>query len=220
MDKQKRIEDIVGEIPNHSSICLGGFYGVGTPHKIIDEIIRQEKKGLTLITAEGGWPDKGCGKLLSAGCLKKIIVSWVGNLTTITDAVNNNDVILELNPQGTLIERLRAAGSGLGGVLTKVGLGTEVEINGTGKRVSIDAEDWLFHKPLQADFGLVAANRADTFGNLIFVGTENNYNEWICKSAKKVVAEVGTEPVEAGNLNPYEIAVSGIFVDYLVKGWA
>jgi acetate CoA/acetoacetate CoA-transferase alpha subunit len=219
MSKIISLEKAVKAIPEGATVMLGGFYGVGAANHLLGEIVRQKKKDLTLITCEGGWPDRSTGILLTHGCLKKLVLSWAGNLTNLTEKVLSGEVELELNPQGTLIERIRAGGAGLGGVLTKAGLGTAVEDEGIGEKVRLNGEEWLYHTPLRADVGLVAAYTADTFGNLIFEGTENNFNECICKACDCVIAEIGGEIKPVGSVDKKRIDVSGVFVDSLIEGW-
>jgi acetate CoA/acetoacetate CoA-transferase alpha subunit len=219
MNKVIEVSEAVEKIHNGDIIMVGGFYGIGTAHQIIHEIIRQGKRDLTMITCEGGWPERSGGKLFTHGCLKRMIVSWVGNLSNLTDAVNNGQVELELNPQGTLIERIRAGGSGLGGVLTKAGLGTMIETAQIGEKVHLNGEDWMYHTPLHADFALVGAYHADEYGNLVFSGTENNFNQCICMAADTVIAEIGGEIKKVGALKNHTISMSGIFVDMMVEGW-
>jgi acetate CoA/acetoacetate CoA-transferase alpha subunit len=219
MSKIISVKMAVDMINDGDVVMVGGFYGVGAPEKIIDEIVFQKKRDLTVITCEGGWPDRSVGKLIANHCARKLITSWTGNLTCLTEMVESGEVELELNPQGTLAERIRAGGSGLGGVLTKTGLGTVIESEDIGVRVNLNGSEWLYHTPLRANIGLVAAWRADAFGNLIFDGTENNYNAGISMASDIVIAEVGGEISPIGSLDKNQINVSGIFIDKIVEGW-
>jgi acetate CoA/acetoacetate CoA-transferase alpha subunit len=219
VNKIINLQEAAAMIRDGDTVMAGGFYGAGTSHKIIEEIIRQGKKDLTLITCEGGGSDQSVGKLLAAGCVKRLVVSWVGHLTNITELVNMGMVALELNPQETLIERIRTGGCGLGGVLTQVGLGTDIETSGTGRKLKLNGEEWIYHTPLRANVGIVAALNADTFGNLSFHSAENNYNKFICMAADTVIAEIGRQFLKVGSLQARQIDVSGIFVDYLIEGW-
>ena len=158
------VADAVAKIPDGASLMIGGFMGVGTPERIVDEIVRQGKHGLTVIANDTALPGVGIGKLVGAGALAKVIVSHIGLNPETQKKMLAGELEVELVPQGTLIERIRAAGYGLGGVLTPTGVGTVVE---EGKRkVEVDGREYLLEKPLFADFALVEAFLADYLGNL------------------------------------------------------
>ena len=217
MTKINRLKEAVSKIKDGSVIHVGGFYSVGTPEDIIDEIIRQKIKDLTIISNDGGTPDEGVGKLIYNGNVKKLIVSWCGLTPIVPELVEKNMMELELNPQGTLVERIRAAGYGLGGILTPTGLGTVIEENGVGERVKLNNEDWLYHTPLKADVTVVEAYRADYNGNLMFRRTQKNFCQVMCTASDLVIASVVNPIVEMGELDPDEIMVPGTFVDVLVQ---
>jgi acetate CoA/acetoacetate CoA-transferase alpha subunit len=153
-------------IPDGAVVMIGGFMGVGSPHRLIDAIVAADKKGLTVIANDTGLPGVGIGKLITARCISRVIASHIGLNPETQKRMLAGEIEVELVPQGTLAERIRAAGFGLGGVLTKTGIGT---IAAEGQRViDIDGEPWLFAPPLTAEFALVAAERADYNGNLAY----------------------------------------------------
>lgn len=213
----ENLKEAVSKIKDGSVIHVGGFYAVGSPDNIIDEIIRQDIKNLTIISNDGGTPNEGIGKLIYKGNVKKLIVSWCGLTPIVPELVNNGEMELELNPQGTLVERIRAAGYGLGGVLTPTGLGTIIEKDGIGKRINLNNEEWLYHTPLKADITIVEAYKADKNGNLVFRRTQNNFCQVMCTASNLVIASVVNPIVEMGELDPDEIMVPGTFVDVLVQ---
>ncbi|MCL1991588.1 MAG: CoA transferase subunit A [Spirochaetes bacterium] len=214
-------KEAIAQIGDGASLMVGGFMGVGTPESLIDALVEKGVKNLTIICNDGGWgnPDKGIGKLISKGQVKKLIASHVGLNPEVGRRMScdNPDEKMEvvLVPQGTLIEQIRAGGSGLGGVLTPTGVGTLVA---EGKQVlNIDGKDYLLEKPLKADFGLIRASKADKFGNCVFYGTTRNFNPLIPAAVSCTIAGA-QEIVEAGELDPNSIHVSGIFVDIIVGG--
>ncbi|NLK40148.1 MAG: CoA transferase subunit A [Clostridiales bacterium] len=217
MNKLTTVEEAVSIIKDGDTLMIGGFYTVGTPHDLAEEIIRQNKKDLTIINNDGGNPDSPLGRLIYSGNVKKVILSWCGYLNELPDMVKSGKIELELNPQGTLIERIRAGGFGLGGVLTKSGINTIIEEAGYGKRVHLNGEDWLYHPPLKADVTLIEAYKADNFGNLLFRGTQRNFNDIMCYAGNIVIASVKKPIKKKGELAPDTIMVQGPVVDYLVQ---
>jgi acetate CoA/acetoacetate CoA-transferase alpha subunit len=218
MNKIKSVEEAVALIKDGDSVLVGGFYGIGTPHQIVDEIVRQKKKNLTIITIEAGSPDYGIGKLIENGCVSKIITSWIGNLkSTIQNLLEQGKLEMEINPQGTLVERIRAGGYGLGGVLTQAGLGTYVEEKKIGQRVTFNQKDWLYHMPIKANVCIVEAYQGDEIGNLVFKGTQTNFNNIMCTAADLVIASIMAPISQKGSINPAYVQVPGVFVDILVQ---
>jgi len=210
------VKDAVKKIKSGSVIHVGGFYSVGTPDDIIDEMVALRLRDLTLICNDGGTPAEGIGKLIYSGCVKKLICSWCGLTPIVPELVEKGEMELELNPQGTLVERIRAAGYGLGGILTPTGLGTIVEEK-WGERVVFNGSDLLYHTPLKADVALVEAYNADKNGNLIFRRTQRNFCPVMCTAADLVIASVVQPIVEMGELEPDQIMVPGPLVDILVQ---
>ena len=196
-------------------VLSGGFYGNGTPAAIVSEMLVQGQKGLTVVNNDGNTIEKGMGRLIAARQVKKFICSWCGRLPIVPELVEKGELELEINPQGTLVERIRAAGFGLGGILTPTGLNTIVEER-WGQRMTIDGKDWLYHTPLKGNVAIIEADRADQAGNLVFHLTQRAFSICMCTAADLVIVEV-TNPIEPiGSINPEHIDVPGIFVDVLV----
>jgi len=211
MNKRISISECVAKIKDGMSVMIGGFMGNGTPESIMDALVTSGVKNLTVICNDTGFPDKGIGKLIVNKQITKLIVSHIGTNPVTVDQMNAKELEVEFSPQGTLAERVRAGGSGLGGVLTPTGLGTVVA-NGK-QTLEIDGKTYLLEKPLRADVALLGANIGDKSGNLIFKGTSQNFNPIMATAADLVIAEIEKE-VETGELTPETIHIPGIFVDY------
>jgi acetate CoA/acetoacetate CoA-transferase alpha subunit len=212
-------EEAVACINDGAVIMVGGFLACGTPESLIDALVKKAVKNLTIICNDGGYPDRGVGKLIVNGQVKTLIASHVGLNPEVARRMNTDveadKIGLTLVPQGTLAERIRAGGAGLGGVLTPTGVGTIVA---DGKQlITIDGREYLLEKPLRADFALIRASRIDKFGNSVFFGTTKNFNPIIATAADHVIAGA-CEIVEVGGIDPNTIHVSGIFVDAIVGG--
>src|SRR3954469_261445 len=207
------LHDAVAGIPDGASLMIGGFMGVGTPERLVDELIRQGKRDLTAIANDTALPGVGIGKLVSANSLRKAIVSHIGLNPETQNKMMSGEMEVELVPQGTLIERIRAAGYGLGGILTSTGLGTVVE---EGKRkIVVDGREYLLETALHADFALVQAFMADYQGNLVYALTARNFNPVIAMAGKTVIAEV-EHVVPIGMIPPDHVVTPSVLVDYLV----
>ena len=197
------------------TLMIGGFLGCGTPEGLIDLIIEMDLKELTIIGNDTSFVNKGIGRLVANGNAKKVIVSHIGTNPESGKRMNEGTMEVELSPQGTLIERIRAGGSGLGGVITPTGVGTIVE---EGKeKILLEGKEYLIEMPLRADVALVYASIADTFGNSYYKGTTRNFNPIIALAADKVIVEA-EEVVEAGKINPEVVMTPGVLVDFVVKG--
>jgi acetate CoA/acetoacetate CoA-transferase alpha subunit len=207
------LDQSVGMIPDGASLMIGGFMSVGTPERIVDEIVRQGKRDLTVIANDTAMPGKGIGKLVEAGSLRKAIVSHIGLNPETQRRMMGGELEVELVPQGTLIERIRAGGYGLGGVLTQTGIGTPVE-DGK-KRISVDGKEYLVEIALRADFALVQAFLADYLGNLSYALTARNFNPVIAMAADKVIASA-EHIVPIGVIAPDHVVTPAPVVDYLV----
>tara|TARA_R110002096_G_scaffold278805_4_gene472963 strand:+ start:889 stop:1536 length:648 start_codon:yes stop_codon:yes gene_type:complete len=206
--------DAAALIPDGASVMIGGFMGVGTPARIIDALIERGACDLTVIANDTARPGVGIGRLISAGCIAKVIVSHIGTNPETQKRMVSGELQVELVPQGTLVERIRAAGSGLGGVLTPTGVGTVVE---EGKRkIEIDGRDYLLELPLHADIALIAARSADYMGNLVYSLTARNFNPVMAMAADLVIAEPD-EIVPVGVLPPDSIHTPGVLVDHLIR---
>ena len=158
------LEQAVAKIPDGASVMVGGFMAIGTPERVIDELVRQEKRDLTVIANDTAMRGKGIGKLVDAKRLRKAIVSHIGLNPETQRQMVAGELEVDLVPQGTLIERIRAGGHGLGGILTQTGIGTPVE---SGKqRIEVDGKSYLLETALRADFALVQAFLADYLGKI------------------------------------------------------
>jgi acetate CoA/acetoacetate CoA-transferase alpha subunit len=201
-------------IPDGASLMIGGFLGVGSPHRIIDELIRQGRTRLTAIANDTARPGVGIGKLIEAKLVRKAVVSHIGTNPETQRQMMSGDLEVELVPQGTLAECIRAAGHGLGGVLTSTGIGTIVA---EGKRtVEIGGQTYLLELPVKADFALLAARRADYRGNLEYALTARNFNPVMAMAATTVIAEA-KEIVPVGVISPDQVVTPYILVDYLIE---
>lgn len=196
------------------SVMIGGFMAVGSPARIIDKIVESGVKNLTIICNDTAFPDKGIGLLIVNKQVKKVIVSHIGTNPSTIEQLNNGEIDVEFVPQGTLAERIRAAGAGLGGFLTPTGIGTIVE---EGKqKINVDGRDYLLEKPLRADIALLGASISDKVGNLVYKGSSQNFNPIMATAADVVIVEPD-EIVEVGQINPENVRTQSIFVTHIVK---
>jgi acetate CoA/acetoacetate CoA-transferase alpha subunit len=201
-------------IPDGASVMFGGFLGVGSPERVIDALVARGARGLTLICNDTASPGRGVGKLIEAGCVAHVKASHIGTNPITQKKMISGEIEVELVPQGTLAERIRAGGSGLGGVLTRTGVGTVVS---EGKQVlEIDGESFLLEMPLRADFALLRAHEADHFGNLTYRLTAANFNPVMAFAADCVIAEP-EEIVPVGVIPPDAVRTPGVLVDHLVR---
>ncbi len=207
------LEQAVAKIPDGASLMVGGFMAVGTPERVIDEIVRQDKRDLTVIANDTAMRGKGIGKLVDAKLLRKAIVSHIGLNPETQRQMMAGELEVELVPQGTLIERIRAGGHGLGGILTQTGIGTTVE-NGK-RRIEVDGKSYLLEIALRADFALVQAFLADYLGNLSYALTARNFNPVIAMAAEMVIASADNV-VPVGVISPDHVVTPAPIVDYLV----
>ena len=214
MKTARHPDDLVAMIPDGAVLMIGGFLGVGSPHRLIQGLVSAGRRGLTLIANDTHHPGLGIGKLIDAGVVKRLIASHIGTNPETQRQMTAGELEIELVPQGTLAERIRAGGYGLGGVLTKTGVGTIVE---KGKpTIEIDGETWLVEKPLRADFALISARQADYFGNLTYELTAQNFNPVMAMAAATVIVEAD-EIVAVGMIPPDSVRTPGILVDYLLE---
>ena len=214
MKKNISLKDAVAKVKDGMTIMVGGFLGNGTPETIIDALVESGVKDLTLICNDSAYPEKGVGKLLVNGQLKKLIVSYIGATPMASEMMNSGEIEVEFVPQGTLAERVRAGGCGIGGFLTPTGVGTVVA---EGKQViNIDGRDYLLELPLHADVALIGASIADKSGNLRYKGTTRNFNPLMATAADVVIVEP-QELVETGSIEPDDVHTPGILVDYILE---
>ena len=197
------------------TVMVGGFLGCGTPQSLVDQVLADGTKDLTLVCNDTAFPDSGVGKLVVSRQFKRVIVSHIGTNPETGRQMNANELAVDLVPQGTLAERIRSAGFGLGGILTPTGVGTPVE---AGKqKLTIDGKDYLLELPIKADVALVKAYKADKAGNLVFCKAARNFNPLMATAADLVIVEA-QNIVEIGEIDPDEVMTPGIFVNYLVQG--
>jgi acetate CoA/acetoacetate CoA-transferase alpha subunit len=201
-------------IPDGATLMIGGFMGVGSPHRTIDELVRQGKKNLTIIANDSGRPTVGIGKLIVAKLVKKVIVSHIGTNPETQRQIIAGELESVLTPQGTLAEQIRSGGFGLGGVLTATGIGTQVA---EGKQViEVRGKQFLLELPLRADFALIAAHRSDYRGNLEYSLTARNFNAVMAMAADCVIVEP-EHIVPVGVISPDNVITPFCCVDYIIE---
>lgn len=207
------VEEAVAMIPAGASIMVGGFMGVGTPERLIDEVVRQQKGRLSLISNDAAVPGKGVGKLFDATLVSRLTASHIGLNPMAQQQMLANQISVDLIPQGTLVERIRAAGCGLGGVLTQTGVGTSVA---EGKRqIEVDGTQFLLETALRAQFALVHAFLADYLGNLTYALTARNFNPVMAMAADTVIV-TAEHIVPVGVIAPDHVVTPAPLVDYLI----
>lgn len=215
--KQKQIhkDEMISKLHDGASLMVGGFMDIGTPEAIVDAIVASPLKDLTIICNDAGLPGVGVGKLIDAGKVKKLIASHIGLNPVAGQKMTSSEMEVELIPQGTLAERIRAAGAGLGGFLTPTGIGTIVQ---EGKQVlNVEGRDYLLEKPLHADFAILLGHVVDKKGNTVYSKTTRNFNPLMATAANTVFVQA-RNVVEIGSIDPDHIHTPHIFVDYIVGG--
>jgi len=207
-------EDAAAMIPHGSVLLIGGFMGVGSPHRLIDALVACGTGDLTIVANDTALPGCGIGKLISCGAVSRVIVSHIGLNPETQAKMMSGEIEAELVPQGTLVERIRAGGVGLGGVLTATGLGTPVE---EGKQiVETGGKRYLLETPIRGDFALIAAQQADYVGNLEYSLTAQNFNPVMALAADTVIAEPQSI-MPVGVIPPDAVKTPGILVDHLLE---
>lgn len=207
------LNEAVDMIPDGASLMIGGFMGCGTPEPLVDELVRQGKRELTVIANDTAMPGVGIGKLVRAKLVRKLIASHIGLNPETQQQMIEGELEVELVPQGTLIERIRAGGAGLGGVLTPTGVGTIAE---EGKqKIAVAGRDYLLETPLRADYALVHAFVCDYLGNLTYVLTARNFNPVIATAAETVIVQA-QHIVPVGVIAPDHVLTPAPLVDYVI----
>ena len=207
------VEEAVALVPNGASIMIGGFMGVGGPERLMDELVRQKKSNLTVIANDASLPGQGIGKLVDAGLIAHLTASHIGLNPKAQQQMLQKKMSIDLVPQGTLVERIRAGGCGLGGVLTPTGVGTIVE---EGKqKIEMGGKAYLLETALRADFALVHSFLADYEGNLSYALTARNFNPVMAMAADTVIV-TAEHIVPVGVIAPDHVVTPGPLVDYLV----
>ncbi|GAA0115151.1 acetate CoA-transferase subunit alpha [Clostridium senegalense] len=215
MNKIVTIEEAISHIKDGMTVMIGGFLAAGTPEKLVDKLVEKGVKDLTIIANDTGYPDKGIGKLIVNKQAKKTIASHIGTNPETGRQMNENEMDVQLVPQGTLAERIRCGGAGLGGFLTETGIGTIIE---EGKeKITVNGKEYLLELPLKADVALLFGSKVDTKGNIYYHEATRNFNPLIAMAADIVIVEA-EELVEAGELDPNIVVTPSVFVDYIVKG--
>ena len=213
MNKFKTLDEVLDLIKDGQTIMFGGFLAVGTAEKIVDGIVKKGVKDITLICNDTGYVDRGVGKLVVNRQVKKVIASHIGTNAETGRLMNTKEMEVELVPQGTLAERIRAAGAGLGGVLTPTGIGTIVA---EGKQViEIDGKEYLLEKPLKADIAILKGSVVDEKGNVWYNKTTQNFNPLMATAADIVIVEA-EKVVKTGEIEPENVMTPHIFVNYIV----
>jgi acetate CoA/acetoacetate CoA-transferase alpha subunit len=210
MKKIQTPEEAVAHIHDHASIMVGGFMCCGQACRLIDALLEKGSKDLTLITNDGGFPDRGIGKLIVAGRVNRLIASHIGTNPVAGQRMNSGEMLVDLVPQGTLAERIRCDGAGLGGILTPTGIGTAVE---EGKRkIEVEGKEYLLETPLHADFAFVKATVCDRFGNAFVEKAGKNFNIVMAMAVQHCIVETD-ELLETEALDPERIHIPSVFVD-------
>ena len=215
-------KEVVEDIPSNSTIMLPGFAGPGTPRNLLAALLEHGVKGLTGISNGSGGRDDSMdvSVLLNAGQFKKMIMAFTAsphpsNVTIFDELYQAGNIEAELVPQGTMAERIRAAGAGIGAFYTRTSVGTELA-EGKEHR-TIDGKEYVLEYPLHADYAFIRAWKADTFGNLQFRLAQRNFNPIMAVAATVTIVEVEEDILEAGEFDPDNVHTSGIFVDRVVK---
>ena len=217
MNKVISIDEAIDYVKDGMTIMVGGFLGCGNPHRLMNAIVEKGVKNLTLICNDSSFPEIGVGKLVVNKQVKKLIASHVGTNPETGKQMHTGEMEVVLVPQGTLAEQVRAGGAGLGGFLTPTGVGTIVE---EGKeKIVIDGKTFLLELPLRADIALIAGEKVDKYGNIVYQGATRNFNNLMATAADVVIVEAESV-VEVGELDPNHVVTPGIFVDYIYNGGA
>lgn len=215
MNKLVSKSEIIKLFHDDMTLMCGGFANRGNPRKLIDMVVESGVQNLSIISNDAGDPDLTIGRLIRSRQAKKLIASHVGMNPELGQAVLEGRMELELSPQGTLAERVRCGGTGMGGVLIKTGLGTVIE---EGKqKIEVNGQSYLLELPLTAEIALVKAYKADALGNLVYRGTQRNFNPLVAMAGKTVIVEA-EEIVPVGALDMDEIHTPGVFVSLVWNG--
>ena len=211
MKKIISAQEAISFIKEGSTVMVGGFLECGAPDILVDELVNQNIGNLTMISNDTTYPHADKGKLIVNKQIKKLITSHIGTNPETGKQMHSGELDVELVPMGTLIEKIRAKGTGLGGVLTPTGVGTVLEENK--KTMEIDGKTFIFEKPLGADFALIYGTKVDKFGNVSYYGTTRNLNTIMATAADTVIVQAD-ELVDC--LDPNEVVIPGLFVAYIV----
>lgn len=215
MKKLSTVDQAMDQMRDGMTVMVAGFLGCGAPELLIDAIVEKGIKDLTVICNDTSFPDKGVGKLIANRLVKKVVTSHIGTNPETGNQMHAGELEVVLTPQGTIAEQVRAAGAGLGGVITPTGVGTVVE---EGKQtIELNGKKYLIEEPLKADVAIINAAKADKKGNLVFDLSAQNFNPLMAMAAETVIVQAD-EIVETGALDPNYIHTPHIFVDMIVEG--
>lgn len=215
MNKIKTMEAAAKHIKDGMVLMIGGFLANGTAEGMIDQILANGSKDLTIITNDTSYIEKGVGRLVANKRVKKVIASHIGTNPETGKQMNAGELEVTLVPQGTLAEQIRAAGAGLGGILTPTGIGTAVE---EGKeKITVNGVDYLLELPLRADIALIKGSKVDKAGNIYYNQSTRNFNPLMATAADLVIVEA-EQIMEVGEINPNDVMTPGLFVDIIVDG--
>ena len=218
MPKFVSLEEAAAQVKDGMTVMIGGFLGCGNAHNIIDVLVKNNVKDLTVIANDSPPTGFGLARLIDNHQVKRFIASHVGMNQNVADQMNAGEMEVWLIPQGSLAEMVRAGGNGLGGVLTPTGLGTPVEESPlVDRKITVDGKDYLLMKPVHADVALLNGYKVDKMGNIWYKGTTRNFNPLMAMAADVVICEADNV-VEVGEIAPEDIVTQGIFVDYIVDG--
>jgi acetate CoA/acetoacetate CoA-transferase alpha subunit len=213
MEKSILIQDVKKFFRDEMTIMYGGFMGVGTPDELVQALLYQGANNLTLIGNDTAFPETGVGPLIANKRVRKLIASHIGTNPETGRQMIAGELEVELVPQGTLAERIRCGGAGLGGILTETGVGTIVAEGKT--RQIFNGVEYLVERPLRADIAIIKAKKADRAGNLVYEKAARNFNPLMALAADLVIVEV-EELVEVGEIDPEIVVTPGIVVDRIV----
>nr|WP_275976708.1 CoA transferase subunit A [Metabacillus dongyingensis] len=213
--KIRQIDEVIGKINDGCTLMAGGFGGVGTPPSLIDAILEKEVRDLEIICNDTGFPHIGIGKLISAGRVRKVIASHIGSNPIAGSLMSEGKLEVEFSPQGTLGERIRAGGMGLGGILSDVGMGSEIAEKGK-DLVQVEGRTYFIETALTADVAIICGKAADEFGNIIYKKSARNMNPLMAMAGDYTIAEVD-EIVSLGELDAEAIITPGVFVQAIVQ---
>lgn len=215
MDKTRTIDQVIGKVGDGMTLLMGGFGLCGIPENLVKALLEQGSKNLTIVSNNAGVDDAGIGLLIANGQVKKMISSYIGENKALEQKMINNEIEVELNPQGTLAERVRAGGAGIAGFYTPTGVGTLIA---EGKEVrEFEGRKYVLERGIKGHVAFIKAYKADTHGNLVYRKTARNFNPVMATAADYVIAEA-EEIVPAGQLDPDQIVTPGVYVDAVVLG--
>ncbi len=215
MTKITTMREAAAMITDGMTVMAGGFMGCGNAHHLVQAIIEAGARHLTLISNDASVPGYGIAKLVEQKRLRKLITSHVGLNPAVGVHMNSGELEVELVPQGTLVERIRAGGAGLGGILTPTGLGTPVAKDK--QLITVDGRTYLLELPLRADIALINGYRVDPFGNIWYRGDARNFNPVMATAADFVIVEAD-HLVALGDIPPEDVVTPGVLVDVIVEG--